>query len=162
MPTDQPIPSHAEWVTRFGLYLRVVGQQHPEWPMEKRWRVARKVTEKYLGPEPPGEGGFGAVVLAPFRAVKVAGKVLGFGLRLWALVDGKKTVIGAVLAGAASLITTVLPYLPAILGPFGLEAAPIVAVLGKALIYIGLAHKILKLFGEKKAVAAVPADPAGP
>lgn len=71
---------------------------------------------------------------------------MDFFTKIWDWLNGKKTIVGAIITAAAVIAT----YIPGLLAFFGVADVKIAAIIGVATTVVGLLHKLYKfIYGEE-------------
>jgi VIT1/CCC1 family predicted Fe2+/Mn2+ transporter len=106
---------------------------------------ANRRMERTFGPRPPApkvakDSGPAGPPLWLKLLAPLAGVPLDMFTKLWDWLNGKKTLIGAIITGLAYIAGA----LPAVLPFFGVEAVLAAKIVGIAVTVVGVAHKIYK------------------
>ena len=127
-----------EWDEKFTEIRLALINDHGV-PARQAMLRARPLTAKRHGERPAGPPGhlkLGARLLGGGEAVKTLKKV-------WNWLNGKKTLLGAILLGVPVVWEALTPILTA----SGVTEAKVVAVAGVIATVVGLGHKLLKFLG---------------
>ena len=130
--------TQGEWDAKFTETRLALINDHGV-PARRAMLRARVLCETRHGERPAGPPGhlkLGARLLGGGEAVKTLKKV-------WDWLNGKKTLLGAILLGAPVVWEAITPILTA----GGVTEAKVVAVAGVIATVVGLGHKLLKLLG---------------
>jgi hypothetical protein len=74
------------------------------------------------------------------------GVPMGFLTKFWEYMNGKKTVVGAIITA----VSVGIGYLPAVLAFFGVDAVQIATYVGIATTVVGILHKIYKFIYKEE------------
>lgn len=128
-----------EWDQIFWAEFSKLRKSKPAADLFLVQKAARTYMEKRYGARPPDKVETSPPWWMKLGAVTI-GVPMGFLTGLWAWLNGKKTVIGAILTA----IGVAVGYMPAVLAFFGVEADKIVTIVGVATTVVGVLHKIYK------------------
>ncbi len=132
--------TRSEWDEKWWEVYLHLRQQNPSEPISNSHRLAREYMLKHYGARPEGVAGppWWMNLVAPLLGVPMAWLT-----GLWGWLDGKKTIMGAVITLVAYLVAGV--PLVAAFCTSTVCAATVAKVGGIGLTLVGLLHKLYKL-----------------
>lgn len=133
-----------EWDAKWWEVFKEIRKGYPTLDLQIAQKAANKWMLDHYGPKPAGEH-TGPPLWVKLAAL-AAGVPMGFFNGIWTWLNGKKTVIGAIILA----LTTVAGYLPSVLDFFGVADLQIAAIVGVVTTVLGILHKLYKwLFNEE-------------
>lgn len=108
-------------------------------------KAANTYMEKRYGARPPEAQVAGPPWWMQLGATAI-GVPMGFLAKFWAFMNGKKTVVGAVLTA----LTVAVGYMPAVLAFLGISAVQIAQYVGIGTTIVGIAHKVYKFIYKEE------------